>query len=383
MAVNGGSREPARAGPHTTGAARYVLRADLELFEAPDGDLYLLGHDEDHVVAQPGLSERQLLKTLAQRPMTRQEMLQLLATQAGEAQASKAVDDFLASDLLRVCEGQSGVQLSPAIAQRYDRQLAYFSQTRPGAEHRLQHRLRQATVVIVGLGGLGSWSAATLACIGIGKLVLVDDDHVELSNLSRQVLFRPDDIGKPKVDVAAAALRAFNPDLELHAHSVRIRDRLDLRKFLTGASLLVATADWPPYRISRWINEACVRAGIPYISAGQVPPYVRIGPTVIPGVTGCFECGERDARGRFPYYDQVAAQRERTETRAATLGPTSAMVGAMIGTDILHCLTGTSRPATQGRSVTVDTRSWRTSTREVKRDPSCRVCGRLGAAGQA
>jgi bacteriocin biosynthesis cyclodehydratase domain-containing protein len=382
MVVSGGLRENGRVGPPTGGDVRYVLRADLELFEAPDGDLYLLGHDEDHVVARPGQAECRLFRKLAERPVTRPEMIRLLATEAGEARASKAVHDLIASDLLRAYEGEGVVPLAGPIAERYDRQLAYFSLTHPGAEHRLQHRLRQATVVIVGLGGLGSWSAATLACVGIGKMLLVDDDFVELSNLSRQVLFRPEDIGKRKVDVAAVALQAFNPDLELELHPMRIRDQGGLARLVAGASVVVATADWPPYRISRWINQACVRASIPYISAGQVPPYVRIGPTVIPGVTGCFECAERHARSRFPYYDEVAAQRERTETEAATLGPTSAMVGAMITMDIFHYLTGTSQPATQGRSVTVDTRSWRTAAREVKRNPSCRVCGGVSGDGR-
>jgi molybdopterin-synthase adenylyltransferase len=354
---------------------RYVLRGDLELFEAPDGDIYLLGHDEDHVVTQPGSPERALLANLATRPLTRAQMVQVLASDGDSSEASDAVDDLLASGLVRAYAERDSPPLPSAIAERYDRQLAYFSLTHPGAEHRLQRRLANSSVLILGLGGLGSWSAAALACAGIGEMILIDDDHVEESNLSRQVLFRPEDVGTAKVDVIAGALRGFNPSLDIKVHRDRIRDQDALGGFLAGISMLVATADWPPYRINRWINEACIRAGVPYISAGQVPPFVRIGPTVIPGVTGCFECGELTSRAGFPYYDLVATQRERAETRAATLGPMSALVGGMISTEVLHYLTGISRPASQGCSITVDTRSWRASIREVTRQSGCAVCG--------
>lgn len=381
MAALRGSREATRANPCHDRSC-YALRADLEMFEAPDGDVYLLGHDEDHVVARPGPAERELLRALTQRSMTGPEMVQALAQQGAEAAAATAIDQLLESGLLQVHE-QSTSLLPAGTAARYDRQLAYFSLTHPGAEHRIQRRLTEACVVIVGLGGLGSWTAAAMSCAGVGRLVLVDDDRVELSNLNRQVLFRPQDIGVLKVEVVAAALRAFNPDLEIELHRERIRDAQGARGFLSGASILVATADWPPYQISQWINRACVDAGVPYISAGQVPPFVRVGPLVVPGRTGCFECGELRARAESPHYEAIVRQRDATEGRAATLGPASAIVGSMIGMEILHYLTGTAQPATWGRSVTLDLRSWRIKTIDLPRDQRCPVCGDAGLLSHA
>ncbi len=375
MASVAGSHGLSRANPPRGDGTLYVLRADLELFEAPDGDLYLLGHEEDHVVAQPGAAERALLRTLSQAPLTRTEMLRRLAAQADQVTAADAVDALLDSELVTVCVQPGPALLPPTQAERYDRQLAYFTLTQPGAEHCRQQLLADATVIVIGVGGLGSWTAAALACVGVGRLTLVDDDRVELSNLNRQVLFCPGDVGKLKVEVAAAALRAFNPDLEIEARPERIRDPRSLGGLITNASLVVATADWPPYRISRWVNEACVDAGVPYISAGQVPPFIRVGPMVIPGVTACFECDERASRAGFAFYDTVVAQRERESTLAPTLGPASAMIGSMIGMEVLHHLTGSCRPATWGRAITVDMRSWQTSTRELERDEGCPVCG--------
>jgi bacteriocin biosynthesis cyclodehydratase domain-containing protein len=216
-----------------------------------------------------------------------------------------------------------------------------------------------------------------LACLGVGKLVLIDDDRVELSNLNRQVLFRPQDLGALKVDVVAAALRSFNPELEVDANAERIGGPRDLARFLPGAAIVIATADWPPYQVNRWINEACVRARVPHLSAGQVPPYIRVGPMVIPGATGCVECDERAARARFVFYDDVAAQREQAATLAPTLGPASAMAGSMIGMEVLHYITQISRPMTAGRAITLDMRSWQTATRDITRDKGCPVCGDL------
>ena len=78
----------------------------------------------------------------------------------------------------------------------------------------MQLALRNATVVVLGAGGLGSWTMAGLACAGVGRIVAVDDDTIELSNLNRQVLYRMSDIGRRKVDVAAEALRGLNPEID-------------------------------------------------------------------------------------------------------------------------------------------------------------------------
>ena len=81
-----------------------------------------------------------------------------------------------------------------------------------------QRKLLAAKVLIVGMGGLGSPAALYLAAAGVGTLGLVDDDKVELSNLQRQVLYRDEDIGKPKVAIAKERLTAQNPDIEVNEH---------------------------------------------------------------------------------------------------------------------------------------------------------------------
>src|SRR6516225_775495 len=85
-----------------------------------------------------------------------------------------------------------------------------------------QAKIRAASVLVVGAGGLGSPVALYLAAAGIGRLGLVDDDAVSLSNLQRQILFRTADVGRPKVEAGADALKALNPGVRVDIHAVRL-----------------------------------------------------------------------------------------------------------------------------------------------------------------
>jgi bacteriocin biosynthesis cyclodehydratase domain-containing protein len=375
-----GSQEPTRATPSSPPDAEYLLHPDIELFAAPDGRLYLLGPDEDHVVEDPDPAGCLLLQELQTGPVGAGQILDRMSGD-GIAICEEQLRQELGSLVeagLAVRYARSPAALPREAAERYDRQLAYFASVSPGAEVDMQLALGSCTVALIGVGGLGSWTAAGLACAGIGGLVLVDDDTVELSNLNRQILFTPEDIGVPKVDVARRALLRFNPDMTVDCVPHRIASQRDVASTITGASFVVATADWPPYQLSRWINLACLAAGIPHISAGQFPPRIRVGPTFVPGVTACLECDERRARRQFEFYDALVIQRERRPVIAATLGAPSAAIGAMIATDICNHITGVAPPATLGQAITIDLRTWHPSYRTIERDPRCPACSPHG-----
>lgn len=248
----------------------------------------------------------------------------------------------------------------------------------------MQLALGGSTVVVLGAGGLGSWTMAGLACAGVGRIVAVDDDTVELANLNRQILYRTSDIGRRKVQVAGEALRALNPETEFVGIPRRVEGIADVCSIARDAHFVVCTADSPIHEIGRWVNEACLALGLPHISAGQFPPLVRIGPTFVPGRTACLACQELRIRREFTLYDELVAHRQRTAPVAATLGAASGLIGSLIAMEVIHWITGICTPATLGRGLVFDLRDFSTHWESVEPDSECELeCSRRGRGSVA
>ncbi|RLQ21444.1 molybdopterin-synthase adenylyltransferase MoeB [Seongchinamella sediminis] len=145
---------------------------------------------------------------------------------------------------------------------RYNRQLLV-----PDFDIAGQERLRQATVLVLGLGGLGCPAALYLAAAGIGRLVLVDGDAVELSNLQRQIAHGDADIGGNKAASVAASVAALNPEVETVVHPHELGEDT-VEPVLAGVDLVVDASD--NYTIRFALNRACIAAGIPLVSAAAV-----------------------------------------------------------------------------------------------------------------
>ena len=117
---------------------------------------------------------------------------------------------------------------------------------------------------------------------------------------------------------------------------------------------------------------------MPWISAGQQPPLLKVGPAVLPGVTACFECLERGLRREFGLYDELVEARRRDPAPATTLGPASGVVGALLALEVMHLLSGLAPPATAGRALLVDMATLESRWEDIARDPECPACGALG-----
>lgn len=141
-----------------------------------------------------------------------------------------------------------------------------------------------------------------------------------------------------------------------------------------GWLFVVLLADWPPYELERWVNEACLAASTPYIPCGQAEPLVKIGPMYVPGRTACFACEETQMRAEAPLYDDVVAMRQRPRAPAVTLGPPAGVVGTLISLEVMHALLG-QPAATEGRALLLDIQTFETSWEPVARDPGCPLCG--------
>jgi molybdopterin-synthase adenylyltransferase len=154
----------------------------------------------------------------------------------------------------------------------------------------------------------------------------------------------------------------------------RVDGEADAAAAIAGADAVVLAADWPPYEICRWVNRACVAAGVPFIFGGQVPPVLKVGPTYIPGHGPCFACHERALAAEFPLYLELAEYRRRHPTTAMTLGPASGVVGALMALETMHLLNGDAPLATLGRSLLIDMGTLEQRWEPIERDPDCPVC---------
>lgn len=359
------------------GASRhYWLRPSIEVVPA-GGDLYLLrpGEGEDLAVRSPDEADHALLDVLGRGPATEPQLRELLAGGGLEVDLVAVrgkLGALLDADAVVSFSGELG-RLDPQDSERFARQLPYFAEH--GDPAVAQRRLREARVVVLGCGGLGTWVVAALASMGVGALMLIDDDRVELSNLNRQILFGTDDLGGAKAVLAADWVGRFDPAISVRAVERRISGPEDLAPLLSGADVLVHAADSPPYELERWVNAACIAEGVAWVTAGQSPPILRLGPTYIPGTTACFTCHERHLAREHELWPEVVRARSARPVVATTLGPASGLLGSLIGLQVLDLLTSPDLPATAGHALLIDMATLAMRRGEVPRDPGCPACG--------
>ena len=246
-------------------------------------------------------------------------------------------------------------KLSPAEIRRYSRHLVI-----PEVGVEGQEQLKQASVLVIGAGGLGSPVTMYLAAAGVGKLGLVEYDEVDESNLQRQLLFGQADIGRSKSNAALERLRAINPLIELVAHQVRI-DSSNAMGLIGDYDLVVDGSDNFPTRYL--VNDACVLANKPDVFGsifrfeGQV--------AVFWGAEGpCYRClfPEPPPPGLVP-----------SCAEGGVLGVLPGIIGSLQANEAIKLILGVGEPLI-GRLVIFDALSVRFRELRLKKNPDCPVC---------
>ncbi|MEU6804734.1 HesA/MoeB/ThiF family protein [Streptomyces neyagawaensis] len=218
-----------------------------------------------------------------------------------------AIDDLvLAGHVEDADETASG--LDEVTEERYSRSEALFgwmdrSPLRTGRE--AQVSLRQAGVVVIGLGGVGCTAALALVLSGVGRLHCVDRDVVEVSNLNRQVLYTEADVGRTKVAAAVSRLRSHNSAADITGAQADVDGPSSLRALATDFDVVLLAAD-TPREIRSWTNRACLETGSPWVYAGYHGPLITVG-LHRPGEGPCADCEPAEQRAR------LASLPERTE----------------------------------------------------------------------
>jgi adenylyltransferase/sulfurtransferase len=202
-----------------------------------------------------------------------------------------------------------------------------------------QERLRRAQVLVVGAGALGNEVLKNLALLGTGHVVVVDCDHVDLSNLSRSVLFRPQDRGQPKAVVAARAVRDLNPDVRVTALPENVLTGVGLGWF-RDADVVIGCLDNREARL--WVNRACWKLSKPWIDGG-IQELNGVVQVFTPPDKACYECGmtEMDYRLIQLRHSCPLLRREDLLSGKVSTAPTiAAVIGGLQTQEALKLLHG-------------------------------------------
>ncbi|GAA4341747.1 molybdopterin-synthase adenylyltransferase MoeB [Variovorax defluvii] len=231
-----------------------------------------------------------------------------------------------------------------------------------------QARVSAGHAVLIGAGGLGSPVALYLAAAGVGRITLVDDDEVDLTNLQRQIAHSTARVGHAKVESAAAAMRDINPEIRIDTWVQRADEAL-LSRLVPTADVVVDCSD--NFATRHAVNRACVAHGKPLVAGaairfdGQLSVY-----DTRDAASPCYAC-------IFP------PDADFEETRCAVLGvfaPVVGAIGVLEAGEALKLLAGIG-PSLAGSLLMFDGRRSAFDTLRVARDPGCRVCGHRPPAG--
>jgi len=254
-----------------------------------------------------------------------------------------------------------GADLSAEQLDRYARHVV-MDEVGPAG----QAALLSASVLVVGAGGLGSPALQYLAAAGVGRLGIADGDDVERSNLQRQVIHGEADVGRPKVDSAAEAVAAINPDVAVDRHRTRVT-AAEAPDLVADYDVVVDASD--NFATRFLLNDACVLADTPLVH-GAVYRFEGQATTVTGG-RPCYRClfPEAPPEGTVPNCAE-----------AGVLGVLPGTVGAIQATEVAKLLLETG-DILAGRLLVYDAGTLQTETVPYAADPDCPVCGDRPAIG--
>ncbi len=217
-----------------------------------------------------------------------------------------------------------------------------------------QDKLKRAKILIAGAGGLGSPIATYLACAGIGRIVIVDNDTVSVSNLNRQILHWSSDVGRKKINSAQEKIRAMNPFVEVETVSCNIEEE-NVTGIVGNADLIVDALD--NFSGRYLLNRVAIQRHIPFFH-GAVRGFHGQVMTIIPHQTACLKCvfPQTPAAEIFP-----------------VIGVTTGVIGSIQANEVIKYLTGEGGLLTN-RLLLWDGLSGKMNFLQIKRNPNCPVC---------
>jgi molybdopterin/thiamine biosynthesis adenylyltransferase len=249
---------------------------------------------------------------------------------------------------------ESVFELTPKELERYSRQIML-----PNFGVEAQRKLKSATVLVTGVGGLGGTVALYLAVAGIGRLVLLRGGELRLDDMNRQILMTDDWVDKPRVFKAQDTLEAINPDVRIKAICDYVTPE-NIDDLVKDADIAINCAH--NFTERDLLNEACVRWKKPMVEAAMngMEAYLT---TIVPGVTGCLSC-------LFP-------EKPEWDRRGfGVLGAVPGTLACLAALEAIKQITGCDRPLLS-KLLTMDLGRLEFAKHNTYRDPNCPTCGEI------
>ena len=251
------------------------------------------------------------------------------------------------------------MNLSDTELERYARHIVLPQIGGPG-----QRKLKAANIALVGVGAIGSAALPALAGAGVGRLTIIDDDAVELSNLHRQLIYGEDQVGEAKTETAAAFARSLNSDVAIAAVAKRV-DASNAPRLLAGHDLVLDGTDNFATRLT--VNDACVALRVPLVSAAAAQFQGQLA--LLRGWEAdqpCYRCFVGDA------FDSEDCD---TCAELGVLGALTGVVGHFAALVALRALLGIGDDAA-GKLFLLDGAALNWRVMRIPKDPACKTCGR-------
>ncbi|KQV15803.1 MULTISPECIES: ThiF family adenylyltransferase [unclassified Kitasatospora] len=363
---------------------RWQFSTQWEMLELADGSLFFDSTYADHrVISAPPEALRFILRIIEDSRPTLEAVAEQVVgdrTPATVARIERLLSPLTkAGIVVPLRDEQRPGWADDALVERFSTQIEWLGtlSATPHGHWDYLARLRGASVAVIGLGGAGSLLALALAAAGVGRLTLVDGDTVEVSNLTRQVLYSPDQSGLSKADCLAERLERFSPYTQYMIRRQYVSSPEDVRDCVEGADFVAVCADAPRFTLNRWIDAVCKKSAVPYLGAfaGSVGPMYR------PKSPGCFSCFEQQLRdelgGRHDMVVDALAAKRSWRYPAFVSGPLT--VAHLMTTEIVLQLTGIAQPSSAGGVMRYQHPT--TVVEPFPGHPACDCSATAGAAG--
>ena len=261
--------------------------------------------------------------------------------------------------------------------ERYRANINYFSvfSNLHTNKYAFQKSLREASVCVLGLGG-SNMAVGSLVGMGIGKLIGLDYDKVEISNLNRQFLYSQDDIGKHKTEVLYERMTNLNPEAEIEVHNLKVENSECLSPVINDADIVLNTIDQPSLLSSRWVNFACVKQKKPFLQGGVANRSI-LWQKFLPHTSACYDCYlihhlqsdpsfEAHLRGNYGLI---------LEGRNTAFAPNIAVMTGLFTNEIAKHITGFSPAIQTSTTIMLDTINYgELSNEEHAKMECCPTC---------